>query len=210
MDQQFKIIYWVFSGFRKSLNILRSSKGHRGQMLHHMDPRIGASVYYINWLSGLHIHPSKNSKVYQFLSSDRWCLPHMLESKILSGHEALDGFVTPGWITETAPPALLWTAAWARLVAFHLRGRGGMGWISTARPNADTCCKLRAVCALRPACTSLPHSCSPCVALSMVCCGWRWWASSQPCRADVPRKLTFRTFINQPGFQTLAINVVTI
>lgn len=78
------------------------------------------------------IHPSYHVKVYQSLRSNRASLSHMFECKILSGLETLGGFVTSCWITGTAPPVLLWTAAWARLVAFHLRGN------RSAQPIADT------------------------------------------------------------------------
>lgn len=118
-------------------------------MQHHRDNC--ASVSNINWLSGLHIHPSYHLKVYQSLRSNRESLSHMFGRKILSWLETLHVFVTPCWITVTAPPVLLWTAAWVRLMAFHLRGNRSAQRRHVDGKNGH-----------------FLHSCTPCVPLSVM------------------------------------------
>lgn len=119
-------------------------------MLYHMDRgNWYVSVYYINWLSGLHIHLSNQVKVYQSSRSNRGSLSHMFGCKILSGHETLGGFVTACWITGGGPTCSALNCSMSKPHGLSPEGEQ----ISTAWPIADmlmlkmvTSAQLHATC----------------------------------------------------------------
>lgn len=95
----------------------------------------------------------------------------MFECKILTGHERLDGCVTPCWITEMATCSAL-NCSVRKTSGLSTQGNRS-GRRVPSQTNADV---KNSVCVT--ACPSLLHSCTPCVALSGGCYYWRHWTSS--------------------------------
>jgi len=96
----------------------------------------------------------------------------MFECVVPSGHEPLDRFVTPSWITVAAPPVRHRTAAWVRFI-YALSPEGP----PISRRGPAQACTLMLKMAISAQLHAMCYT---------VCCGWRWWTSSQQSLLTAP------------------------